>query len=411
MVYVKKKDGSIRPCIDYRKLNAVTRKDAFPIPRISDCLDAVAGATSFSTLDLTSGYHQVPVRETDKPKTAFTTKHGLWEYNTMPMGLSTASQTFQRVMELALNGMQWVLCILYIDDIIVYGSNTSEHIERLEMVFDCMRLANLKLKPGKCDLLKEEVRFLGHVVSKAGVKPDPHNIAKVVEWPVPQNVTEVRQFLGICSYYRRKIKQFAEIARPLFDLTKKDKELVWDKDCQAAFERLKEILTGTEIMAYPMKEGKFILDTDASQNSIGAVLSQVQENEVKVISYASRTLNKAESNYCVTDKELLAVRYFVSYFRQYLLGRRFTVRSDHQALKWLFSYKEPKGRVARWIEILSEYDFEIEFRQGLKHNNADSMSRCPNVKECECAESDDESLKCGPCDKCKKGPTICRVIS
>jgi len=395
IVLVKKKDGKIRPCVDYRRLNNVTQKDAFPIPRIQDCLDAMSGATVFSTLDMTSGYYQVPVRKEDRPKTAFVTKHGLFEFKTMPFGLTNAPATFQRVMELAMRGLQWTSCLIYLDDIIIFGSTFTEHIERLRNVLQRVSLANLKLKPEKCQLLQPEVPFLGHIVSGTGVRPNPENIAKVAAWEVPKNVTEVRQFLGLCSYYRRFVQGFSIVAKPLTSLTSKDSALVWTPECQQAFDHLKEALVGNTIMGYPQGEGDFILDTDACDVGIGAVLSQVQDGTERVIAYASRSMNKAEKNYCVTDKELLALRYFVEYFRQYLLGRRFLVRTDHQALKWLFSLKEPKGRIARWLEILSAYDFAVEYRPGKKHGNADGMSRCPNPRDCQCSEVDDmESLRC-----------------
>ena len=402
---VRKKDGSVRPCVDYRRLNKVTKPDAFPVPKVDECIDAVSGSKIFSTLDLTSGYFQVPVKEEDIPKTAFISKHGLYEFTSTLFGMINSGATFQRVMELALKGLQWHICIIYIDDCIIFSTTFDEHIERLKLVFQRLREANLKLKPKKCEILKGEVTFLGfRVTSQGGVKPDPNNVSKVLQWPVPGNDTEVKQFLGLCSYYRKHVKNFSIIAKPLFDLTKKDSKLVWTEECQLSFNTLKGALTSKEIMALPScKGGPFILDVDACNSGIGAVLSQIQDGEEKVISYASRTLNRAETNYCVTDKELLAIRYFVEYFRHYLLGVRFTVRSDHHALKWLFSLKSPSGRIARWIEILSGYDFEVEYRRGAQHGNADAMSRCKNPKDCSCSEIDmEESLKCGPCKKCLK---------
>lgn len=398
IVLVRKKNGKIRPCVDYRRLNSVTIKDAYPIPTTQECLDAMAGSVYFSTLDMTSGYNQIPVKESDIPKTAFVTKHGLFEYKAMSFGLTNAPATFQRVMELALKGLQWTTCLIYLDDVIIFGSSFREHIVRLRQVLDRVRKAGLKLKPEKCALLQREVPFLGHIVSGAGVRPNPDNVAKIMDWPEPTSVTEVRQFLGLCSYYRRFIRNFSVVAKPLTNLTCKDSPLVWDSKCQTAFDELKSCLTGPEIMAYPKAGASFILDTDACDVGIGAVLSQVSDGQEKVIAYASRTLNRAERNYCVTDKELLAVKHFIEYFRQYLLGTEFTVRTDHQALKWLFSLKEPKGRIARWIEILSAYHFRVEYRQGRKHANADALSRCPNPRACAC--DNQEPLQCGPCKKC-----------
>ena len=397
---VMKKNGKIRPCIDFRRVNAVTENDAFPLPRIQDCLDAMSESTLFTMVDMTSGYHQVPVKESDIPKTAFVTKYGLFEFLRMPMGLKSSAQTFQRVMELALQGLQWSICLIYLDDVIIYSKTFDEHILRLGLVLQRIREAGLKLKPNKCQFLQSKVTFLGHVVSSAGVEPNPDNLKKIEDWPRPKSVTQIRQFIGLASYYRRFIKSFSEICAPMVKLTKKGEDFVWSTECDIAFETIKSALTDPPIMAYPKDEGEYILDTDASDLSIGGILSQVQDGQEKVIAYGSRTLNKAEKNYCVTDKELLAVKHFVDYYRQYLLGRKFTVRTDHQALVWLFSLKEPKGRIARWIEVLSSYDFKIIHRPGKKHGNADSLSRYPtpdiNI------EIDTEPLKCGPCKKCTK---------
>ena len=370
VVLIPKKDGTLRVCIDYRRVNQVTKKDGFPLPNMRDCLDSVAGSAYFSTLDLTSGYHQVPVAEADIPKTAFVTKHGLFECLTLPFGLCNGPSTFQRVMELALRGLQWITCLIYIDDIIVFAKTEEEHLARLGEILNRIQSANLKLKPGKCHLLQTEVLFLGHLLSGEGVKPNPANIDRVLGWSTPTKPKEVRQFLGLATYYRRFIKDFAKIAKPLSELTGTSVEFKWTDACQQSFDALKHALTGPEIMAYPLDVGEFILDTDACDVSIGAVLSQVQDGKEKVVAYASRTLNKAERNYCVTDKELLAVKHFIEHFRHYLLGRHFIVRSDHQALQWLFSLKEPKGRIARWLTIMAEFGFEVEYRAGKRYGNA-----------------------------------------
>ena len=400
---VLKKSGKIRPCIDYRQLNKVTENDAFPLPRVQDCLDTVSGSTLFTTVDMLSSYHQVPVKETDIPKTAFVTKYGLYEFTRMPMGLKSSAQTFQRVMELALQGLQWSICLIYLDDIIIFSKTFEQHMERLRLVLQRIRDAGLKIKPEKCQFLQPEVAFLGHVVSKDGVRPNPDNLMKIKQWSQPKSVTQVRQFIGLASYYRRHVKDFSKIVAPMVQLTKKGENFIWSEECEEAFSKIKSLLIQAPIMAYPLDDGEYILDTDASDVGIGAVLSQIQDGQEKTIAYGSRTLNKAERNYCVTDKELLALRYFVEYYRQYLLGRKFIIRTDHQALVWLFSLKEPKGRIARWIEILSSYDFTILHRPGKKHGNADGMSRCPLPNECLCAEVDTlECLKCGPCKKCVK---------
>ena len=333
IVMVRKRDGTVRPCIDYRRLNAVTVQDAFPLPRTEDCLDAVSGSVLFSTLDITSAYNQIPVNEEDIYKTAFVTKYGLYEYTTMPFGLCNAPSTFQRIIELALRGLQWITCLIYLDDVIIFGRNFKEHLSRLKEVLLRIRRANLKLKPSKCHLLQEEVEFLGHVVSEEEILPNPRNIEKLLNWPRPVNTTQVRGTIGLGSYYRRFVKDFSKLVHPLTELIKKDKPFKWTDKCEEAFQKLKEVLTGAEVMGYPKNDCQFVLDTDACDISLGAVLSQIQAGRERVIGYASRTLSSTERNYCVTDKELLAVVNFVQYYRHYLLGRQFLVRTDHQALK------------------------------------------------------------------------------
>ena len=408
IVLVRKKNGTVRPCVDYRKVNSLVKPDGFPLPRVQDCLDAVAGAKYFSSFDLTSGYFQIPLKEADIPKSAFCCKYGHFEMLRLPFGLNNAASTFQRTMELALQGLQWETCLIYIDDIIVYGADFNQHMQRVEQVLQRISDAGLKLRPDKCHMLQTEVVFLGHVVSQEGVLPDPTNVSKIVNWPTPTNCKQVKQFVATGSYYRRFVKNFATVARPLTELTKKDAKFHWSISCQEAFEKLKSVLTGPDIMGYPMNDaGTFYLDTDASGVGIGGVLSQIQSGRERVISYASRSTNKAERNYCITEQELLAVVYMIQYFRQYLLGRRFIVRTDHQALVWLFGMKEPSGKIARWIEILATYDFAVEYRPGKKMGHVDALSRCETPSDCRCSEVDmSEPLKCGPCPKCRRRAEI-----
>lgn len=350
IVLVRKKNGKVRPCVDYRRLNAVTEPDAFPLPRIQDCLDSVAGSAIFSTFDLISGYQQIPMKESDIPKTAFVTKYGLYEFLTMPFGLMNAGARFQRLMEIVLQGLQWQSCLVYLDDIIEFSKDFPQHIEGIRQVLDKIQGAGLKLKPEKCHLFCPKATFLGHIVSEEGIQPNGENIRKILEWPTPQNVTEVRQILGLGSYYRRFVPNFAEIMRPLIDLTKKNKEFIWSESCEQTFKKLKQILTEPDILAYPLNDdGQFILDTDASDYAIGAVLSQVQNGREKVIFYGSRALNKSERNYCITDKELLALKNFIEYYRQYLLRRKFKVRTDHRALIWLFRTKKWNSEMDRGL--------------------------------------------------------------
>ena len=292
-------------------------------------------------------------------------------------------------MEEVLAGLPWEICLLYLDDIIVHASTISEELSRLRKVFQRLHDAKLKLGPKKCFLLQKSVYFLGHVVSGKGVSTDPQKIKVVRTLPRPRTVKDARSFLGLCSYYRRFIQGFSDIARPLHRLTEEGREFKWSDDCEGAFNRLKVALTTTPILAFPASDDQFILDTDASNIGMGAVLSQLQGGREVVIAYYSKALSKSEINYCVTRKELLAIIVAVKAFHHYLCGRHFLIRTDHRALKWLLKFKNPEGQLVRWLEFLATYDFNIEHRPGRQHDNANALSRrpCGDCKKCERAES------------------------
>lgn len=293
--------------MDYRKVNEATQKDAYPLPKIEECLDTLSGSKLFSTLALLSGYHQFEVNEKDRPRTAFITKYGLFEYTRMPFGLCNAPSTFQRGMELVLRRLQWVTLLIYLDDVIITGKTFKEHLNNLGEVLSRFRKFGLKLKPTKCSLYREEVLFLGHVVGKDGVRTNPSLVQDVEKWPVPQNLKELQAFLGLTNYYRRFVQGYADIARSLHNLTRKGVTYHWKAEQEVAFGALKKALTTTPILAYPLAEGRMILDTDAANFSIGAVLSQEQGQVERVISYSSRRLGPIQERYCVTRRELLAV--------------------------------------------------------------------------------------------------------
>ena len=393
VVLITKKDGSPRFCLDYRKLNDVTVKDAYPLPRVEDCINALSGSKYFSSLDLNSGYWQVGMKTEDKEKTAFATTMGLYQFTVMSFGLSNAPSTFERLMENVLRGLQWEECLLYMDDIIVPCESIHQGIERLDHVLSRLQNANLKLKPSKCILFQDKVKFLGHVVSQDGILTDPDKITAVQTWPIPRNSKELKSFLGLCSYYRKFVKDFAKIAKPLHKISEKHAKFTWSDECEASFRTLKKALTSSPILAYPVPSAPFILDTDASDLSTGAVLSQVQNDREVVIAYHSKSLNIHEQSYCVTRKELLAVVTALKTFHSYLYGQPVLIRTDNAAVSWMNSLKRPTGQVARWLEELGTYNLTICHRPGLQHRNADALSRAPCAKCLHQQRNNDDSHK------------------
>ncbi|UYV62591.1 hypothetical protein LAZ67_2001247 [Cordylochernes scorpioides] len=355
VILVKKRDGKYRFCVDYRKLNDVTVKDVYPIPRIDEVLDTLQGSKYFSAIDLKSGYWQVEVEEKDKEKTAFTTAHGLYEFNVMPFGLCNAPATFERNMENMLGNLRWQICLCYLDDVIIYSSDFSTHLKRIEAVLKCFREANLKLNNKKCQFAFEELEILGHITNQHGIKPAEHNIKAIRDFPRPKKIKEVQSFLGMCSYYRKFIKENQE----------------------KAFQTLKVALINPPILGHFDPNTITYIHTDASNIGLGATLVQKFGDKEKVISYLSRTLSKPEQNYSTTEKECLAVVWSMSKLRPYLYGRHFKIVTDHHALCWLKNLKDPTGRLARWALKIQEYNFEIIHKSGKKHLDADGLSRGP----------------------------------
>ena len=378
VVMVRKKDGSLRFCVDFRQLNAATVKDAHPLPRIDDLLDALHGAKWFSTLDLKSGYWQVPIAEQDKEKTAFRTSSGqLYEFNQVPFGLCNAPATFSRLMDRVLAGLHWETCLFYLDDIIVFSSTWEEHLARLREVFERLRHAKLKLGAPKCTFAAKEVSYLGHRVTEEGLLPDPSLLAAIRDIPPPKTATEVRSFLGLAGYYRRYVKGFAAIAAPLHALTRKDALFHWSEDCQAAFDQLKNRLTTSPITAFPDFSQAFRLYTDASTAGLGAILAQVRDGKERIICCASRALNKAEKSYPATKLECLAIVWAVAKFRPYLMAIPFEVYTDHYALQWLTTMRTGSALLHRWSAALEEYDYTVRHRPGKVQTHVDGLSRLP----------------------------------
>ena len=387
IVLVRKKDETYRFCIDYRALNEITKKNAFPIPRIDESLDYLGGNTWFCTLDLQAGYWQIGMAPPDREKTAFITHKGLFEFNVMAFGLCNAPATFQSMMNAMLNGLIGNSCLVYLDDVIIFGPTVQACLNNLKIVFQRLRGYGLKLKPRKCKMFQREVEYLGRIVSGNGIRADPGKTQAIQDWPLPGTVRELKSFLGFCSYYREFIPNFAGIAAPLLTMAKGrdgNRTLMLTEEAREAFNALKEVFLSPGILGYPVEGGEFILDTDASLHSIGAVLSQVQDGREVPLSFASNTLSAAQMNYCTTKRELLAIVVYTKKFRHYLFGSKFKIRTDHAALKWLLNFKEADGMMGRWLAHLSELGVSnsmILHRKGSQHVNADALSR-QKIRKC-----------------------------
>jgi len=370
-----------RMVIDYRALNKRTVGDAYPLPNITEILDQLGSAKYFSVFDLASGFHQLQMDSGDAPKTAFSTPYGHYEFNRMPFGLKNAPATFQRLMDLVLSGLQGTELFVYLDDIVIYASSLREHEIKFNKLTARLRESNLKLQPDKCEFLRKEVNYLGHIIGEDGVKPDPKKIEAVKEFPQPANAKNIKQFLGLAGYYRRFIPNFSKTARPLTNLLKKESAFVWTEEQQSAFNDLRNALCSQPILQYPDFARPFVVTTDASKNAIGGILSQGPVGKDLPISYVSRLLNGAEQNYSTIERELLAIVYSVNYFRPYLFGCKFSLVTDHKPLVWLNSVKDPSSRLVRWRLKLAEYDYEMLYKAGKINANADALSRNPIPKQ------------------------------
>ena len=386
VVLVTKKDGSVRFCVDYRVLNSLTKKDAYPLPRVDDCLDSLAGCKWYSTMDLNSGFWQVGLSAESRERTAFSTSLGLFHFILMPFGLVNSPSTFERLMETVLRGLQWVELLVYMDDILSMSKSFDEGIERLAKIFERLIAANLKLKPSKCTLFQRSAKFLGFCVLESGISTDEEKTAVIRDWPPCTTAKQCRSFLGLASYYRRYCPGFAEIAKPLHRLCQKGAAFKWTPECQVAFDGLKKLLTNSPVLGYPLSGQRFILDTDASQYSVRAVLSQVQGGNERVIAYMSKSSNEHEQKYCTTRRELLAVIMALKTFHHYVYGQEILLRTDNIAVSWLRSLKAPTGQVARWLQQLETYNITAEHRPGKSHVTADALSRRP-CKVCQRQET------------------------
>ena len=388
VVLVKKKDGTLRFCIDLRRLNNNTIKDSYALPRTEETFDALHGSCIFSTLDLKSSYWQVEIEENDKHKTAFRVGNlGFFECNRMPFGLTNAPATFQRLIETCMGDLHLNSCLLYLDDIVVFSKSFEEHLTRLEAVFQRLHQAGLKLKTSKCHFFKQSIKYLGHIISAKGVHTDPDKISTVRDWPVPISAKELLSFLGFVGYYRRFIRNFSQIARPLYEVTtgvpsKRNKIKIcpgfrWGPEQEDAFKKLKDLVTSAPVLAFANFNKPFILHTDASAESLGACLYQQQDdNTERPVAFASRGLSPSERNYPAYKLEFLSLKWAVTdKFHDYLYGVPFHVITDNNPLTYIFTTAKLDATSQRWVSALSNYQFSIEYRSGKLNQDADGLSR------------------------------------
>lgn len=377
--FVKKKDGGLRPCIDYRGLNEVTVKYRYPLPLVPAALEMLRTARYFTKLDLRNAYNLIRIRSGDEWKTAFSTTSGHYEYRVMPFGLSNSPSVFQAFVNEIFRDMLHQRVIVYIDDILIYSDSLEEHVQDVRAVLKRLIDNQLYAKLSKCEFHQTRISFLGYIISADGVLMDDSKVKAVVKWPQPSSVKELQRFLGFANFYRRFIRNFSVIASPLTSLLRGGgKYFKWTTDCAAAFAQLKEKFTSAPILHHPDPEREFIIEVDASNTGVGAVLSQRYGNPAKMFpcAFYSRKLNSAERNYDVGDRELLAMKTAFEEWRHWLEGARqpFTVLTDHRNLEYIRSAKRLNARQARWSLFFSRFDFKITYRPGSQNGKADALS-------------------------------------
>lgn len=397
-VVLVQRGSKVRLCIDYRRLNDKTIKDAAPSPNIDTILDALAGSTYFCCLDLRSGFMQIPMDPRDICKTAFCTESNLYEFLFMPFGLTNAPATCIRLVEQVFANMSPKALLAFIDDIMVHARTFNQTLANLREALSRLKHAGLKVNAQKVRLFQRETKFLGHVVSESGVRPDEDKVKTVTAWPRPENITQLKSFLGLCSYERRFIPNFSHIAKPLFDLTKKRVKYIWTESQESAFGELKRLLSTAPVLSHYDPDADLVLETDCSLHGAGSILFQVVDGQERVVAYYSKLLSKTQRNYCATKRELLSIVLSLAHFHVYLYGhKRFTVRTDHSSLRWLLNFKDLEGQLARWLERLQLYDFEIVYRAGTKIPASDALSRRPcNEQNCRHCQRVEDSVKVSP---------------
>ncbi|GBG62811.1 hypothetical protein CBR_g32394 [Chara braunii] len=358
ILFVPKKAGTLRMCIDYRGLNAIIVKNREPLPRIDELLDRVQGCRYFSKIDLKSGYHQ------DQHKTSFQTRYGLYEFVVMPFDLCNVLGTFQHAMNRIFHDYLDKFVIVYLDDILIFSRIVEEYVTHLDKVLSLLRQHKFKINGEKCEFGCTRILYLGHEISAEGLKPDDAKVANIRDWPRPQSVTEMRSFLGMTGYYRNFVKNYSIVAAPLTDLTRLDTPWEWTDRCEAAFRHLKHALTHHEVLKLPDPDKPFIVTTDAIQYDIGAVLAQQEGPKLRPVEYMSKKMSSQKLAKSTYEKELYAIYKALTHWRNYLLGRFFIVRTDHQTLKWMRTQPVLSGALKRWIEVIEQYDFEPQYLKG-----------------------------------------------
>ena len=366
-----------RLCIDFRKVNAVTKMDAYPLPNVRDCLDAFAGCRYFTSIDMNSGYLQIKVAEQDQIKTSFVTQDGLFCFNYMPFGLMCAPMTFARAMDYHLSGLKFNICIIYLDDCVIYSDTFEKHLQNIEKVFERIKDSGMTLSPDKCSFCQQSIRFLGHIVSDEGLSTDPDKIQAIRCFPTPSCIRDVRAFLGLAGYFRVFVQDFSQKAEPLSKLNRKNIGFKWEKEQMLAFNLIKELLTSAPILVHFDNKLPIELRCDGSTIGIGSILIHRIDGKPHVIRYDSRLLTNAEKNYCVSEIECLAIVQATEKCQQYLLGIKFTIFTDHVSLQWLATKKDLSPRLIRWDLHLQKYNYKVVYKSGQNMKDVDALSRAP----------------------------------
>ena len=368
---MKKKDKTLRLCIDYRQLNRVMIKNRYPLPRIDDLFDQLRETRVYSKIDLRTGYHQLRAREANIPKTAFRTRYGHFEFTMMPFGLTNAPAAFMDLMHRVFQPYLDQFVMVFVDDILIYSQSKKEHEDHLRVVLQLLRDHQLYAKFSKCKFWLTEVRFLGHVVSASGVSVDPEKVEAVMSWERPKLVFEIRSFLGLTRYHRRFIEDLSRLAAPMMRLTRKEVKFEWNDLYEKAFQELKRRLTTTSILIVPDRGQGYTVYCDASRAGLECVLMQ----SGRLVAYGSRQLKNHEQNYPTHDMELAAVVFSLKIWHRYLYGEKFEVYLDHKILKYIFTQQDLNMRQRRWMEFLEDYDFTLHYHPGKANAVVDALSR------------------------------------